>query len=511
MFRISTQALTFSVLTLTLTVFCSPVFVFSATSSSPTETPTPPATSSTPTSSATSSSSSPKPSSASEEPMSINITLTGDSAGISISHGQEGVATESADILIPENPVSLSTSPPDTVFEHTLYRNGSLTAEDSLGREWEYDKRLGVFRLRWEQVRSAGAGREEMVFFNDDDTVIVSRDRDPDWAQTVKRVRKANSRRVHVRAEEYVPRDITCAKKVTVDGLVEGNVISLKEVVVGRSGVIDGDVSAPTIRVKSGGLITGDETEVTGGIEIGREFGDEYRKIIDFGAIPIFVGMAALLILVAFVSLSVAPDAVTRASHAIRSHTATAIWAGLITLIVLPFAITFLIATVIGIPIALIGVVAAPVALLVGIVAYSQFSGQTALAAYGIENSTRLRQIVIGIVILIGLWTVSFAFQSSRAEFLADIGVVLLIVAIGFSAVGVFAGIGGVVLTRFGRREYSPRPKGTRSGYPPPPSPPPTPQPPPIPSNTPPSYPLPPTSPPSPTAPPRHPSSSQEV
>lgn len=453
---------------ITLFILCSAISVTFAAVSSRSDKPSRPATRTQPTKKA-------------EKAPSLNITITADSVGVSISaDGQPETIQLPADeeILIPERPVSVSTSPPDTVFEHSLFKNGSLTAEDSLGREWEYDNRLRAFRLRWEQVRSSGTGREGMVFISDDDTVIVSRDRDPDWAQSVKRVRRANTKKIHVRADEYVPRSITGARKVTIDGLVEGDVISLKEVVVGPTGVIDGDVSAPVIKVRSGGLITGAETEVVGDLEFTREFGNEYRRVIDFGAIPIFVGLASLLILIAFVSLSVAPNAVSRTSEAISSNTWTTIWVGLVSIMALPIVLSVLCVTIVGIPLAVIAALAMVVAIPVGIVAYSQYSGRAALAAYGVEDSTHLRKIVVGILILIGLWTLAFALQASRAEFLASIGVVLLIISILFSAVAVLAGIGGVALTRFGRREYTRQPGRGRSGYPPPPSPPPTPKPP---------------------------------
>jgi Polymer-forming cytoskeletal len=431
--------------------------------------------------SSSASSSSSSDSEESSESSSFNITITADSSGISVSAGAPDAPSAAQEILIPDNPVSISTSPLDTVFENSRYENGSLTAEDSLGREWEYDSRLGVFRLRWEEVRSTGSGREGMVFFNDDDTVIVSRDRDPGWAEDIKRVRRNSTRSVHVRAEEYVSRSIKSPKRVTVDGLVEGDVTSLKEVIVGSSGVVNGDVRSPSIKVRSGGLITGDETEVERSLEFGEDFEKEYRKIIDFGAIPIFVGLAVLLILVAFISLSVAPDAVSRASQAISSHTWTTIWVGFLSLLFLPIALSLLIVTFVGIPVAIVVALATPVALLVGIVAYSQFSGRTALAAYGEEGATRLRNIIVGILIIIGLWTLAFALQASRADFLSGIGVFLIIIAIIFSAVAVFSGIGGVVLTRFGKKEYTPKPHSHGYGYPPPPSPPPTPQPPPMP------------------------------
>ncbi len=427
------------------------------------------------------------------KPQSFNINISADSNGVVVTAGDPefpnvseapeapeapGTKPEVEVILIPDSRVSISTSSPDTIFENSHYENGVLTAEDSLGHQWEYDSRLGVFRLRWEEVRSTGSGREGMMYFNNDDTVFVSRDRDLGWAEEDKRVRKMTTRKVHVRAEEYVSRAIESSKRITIDGLVEGDVTSLKEVVVGSTGVVDGDVRAPSIKVRSGGLITGDETEVESGIEFGEEFEKEYRRIIDFGEIPIFVGLAALLILVAFISLSVAPDSISRASLAIGSHLWTTIWVGFLSLLFLPMALGLLSITVVGIPVAIVIALATPVALLVGIVAYSQFSGKTALAAYGEEGATRIRNIVVGILIIIGLWTFAFLLATSSADFLSGIGVFLIVISIIFSSVAIFSGVGAVVLTRFGKREYTPKPRGPHRGYPPPPNPPPTPQPP---------------------------------
>ncbi len=397
-------------------------------------------------------------------------------------------------VLIPESPVSISTTLPDTIFESSKYENGVLTAEDSLGRIWKYDDKLGAFRLGWEQGLSSGSGREGMVFFNGEDTVVVSRDRDPDWALELRRVKRSRTKSVHIRAEEYVLNGVTSSKRIRVDGLVEGNVISAKEVIVGSTGVINGDVISPRIRVSDGGLVTGQENVVADNIPLIQDLGESYRVNIDFSAIPIFVGLAFLLILVAVISLQVAPDSVSRASAAITAYPTTTIKTGIVSILALPFVLGILGITIVGIPLVIVLILATPVALLVGIVAYAQFSGRVALASYGVEDSTLLRKIVVGIVVLLGLWAIAFALEASQVNFLDGIGIILMIVSITFSAVAVFSGIGAVVLTRFGRREYVPNPKTKGADFPPPPIPPET--------GPPETGPPPPSSPPSPEPPP---------
>lgn len=371
----------------------------------------------------------------------------------------------------PVEPVSVDSQP---VFISSEYKDGVLKAVDTQGREWFYDKDERRFTLRWDQEMRNGYAEDVIMFVSGFDTVIVGRDRPDDWAIEPLRVSSFSSSAIHVSFEEYVRRKIRCSEEVRVDGLVRGDVFSQEEIIVGETGVIDGDAFAPQITIRSGGMITGREKIESPLFGAGREFDDDIRVLVNFGPFAYFGVFAGLLILVAFISLAVSPTAVERASDAISKYPGVTFWVGLGGVPVYVLATVITAATLVGIPLAILMIIAFPWAALVGVVAFSRHTGALALRAYGASGWSALKQIALGAVILMGLWALALALEGSRADFLAGWGGLLFVVAIIVTIVTVATGFGGIVLTRFGRREYV-RSERVIGGTPPPPAPPPIP------------------------------------
>lgn len=363
----------------------------------------------------------------------------------------------------------------DTIFIRSSLKDGKLESIDKKGREWIYDNDLEMFRLRWVEAQSTRSARSEVVYFNDDDTVIVGRDRSDNWARDKKKIRARNRNDVHVRETEFVLGIIRCQSSVRIDGLVEGTVIAVDEIVVTSTGIINGDARAPRIRVRRGGLITGRE-KITSLFGAAGETDDDNRELVDFSVFPIAGGIGLMLILVGFVSLSVAPKAVSLASDAISRYPFRTIGVGLLSIILAGPVIGLVAVTIIGIPVALLLAIGFPIAILVGIISFSQYIGGLSAEAYGQRGWSNIKRITVGILLIVTLLGAGITLEGSSSEFFSGWGVVLIIVGSIFFYAAVLSGFGGVVLTRFGRREYTPSMgKNGPADLPPPPSPPPIP------------------------------------
>lgn len=386
-------------------------------------------------------------------------------------------------------------SEPDTVFIRSRLEDGKLSSEDLAGRRWEYNERTESFVLLDDLKGELAPVISSMMFISGDDTIIVTRDRSADWATEPIKAPRYSSQRIRISIDEVVTGNITSPEKVIIEGLVEGDVFSLSSIVITKTGVVNGDVRAPKIRVRSGGMVTGAEIESV--IGFADELDDEFGQIINLGAFATFAIVAGALLLVAFLSISLAPRSVELAAATIANYPWRTMWTGLLVTLALGPAVAIVAVTVVGIPLALALVVAFPAALLVGIVAFSQHSGAVSLAAYGKEPGSALRRITVGILILMGLWAVAISLNESSSDMLSGWGIFLTVIVAIYSFVAAFSGIGAVAMTRFGRREYTPH-TGWKSKNPPPPAPPPMPN-----QSTPPGCPAPPA----PPAPPPLPSS----
>ncbi|MFQ5607679.1 MAG: polymer-forming cytoskeletal protein [Candidatus Zixiibacteriota bacterium] len=360
------------------------------------------------------------------------------------------------------------------VFISSEFRDGLLRALDSSGREWTYDRAEGQFALSEDaESRNAEFG-DVILFVSGEDTIIVGRDRPEDWAVEPLRLSRFTSDEIHVRFEQYVGRRVRCGDKVKVDGLIRGDVYAQGEVYVSSTGVIDGDVYAPEITVRRGGMITGREEFEEPLFGMREEFDRRFRDLINLSAFVIFGAFVVVMLLVAFISFSVSPTAVERASSAIHRHPWSTIWVGLVGVPVYLLFSAIIGLTGVLLPVSILMWISLPWALLVGVVAFSRSTGRVALAAYGVTGWSPLKQVALGSTILLGLWALALALRESRAEFLADWGDFLTSLAIILSIITVASGFGALALTRFGRREYTPDEK-RKSSTPPPPAPPPLP------------------------------------
>ena len=383
--------------------------------------------------------------------------------------------------VLAQGEVSADTISDDTVFIRTEIRLGKIRSRDIRGEYWRYDTRSEKFEKLGRSERRRISRERDREGFDYSDYSDELENRPEEWATHLRKLPRVSVHDIRINVDEYVTRSITARGKVIVHGLVEGDVISQEAIIVSPTGMIDGDAVAPRIRVRNGGIITGAEGEADIPTLPGLPDLDDdgLGVIINLGAVAVFAAILIGFLIVAFVAISVKPVVVSRISLVIEKSPLRATVTGFLVCLLLPLAIVLLIISIVGIPIALLSPLIIPVGILLGLVSFAQVNGKLALRAYGEENSPQLRQIVVGASMLMGVWMIAVMLIDSSSEFLEGWGIFFLVASILYSIPAVFSGIGGVFLTRFGRREYSPPgPEVYTEVAPPPPTPPPIPSPP---------------------------------
>ncbi|MEE8577853.1 MAG: polymer-forming cytoskeletal protein, partial [candidate division Zixibacteria bacterium] len=151
----------------------------------------------------------------------------------------------------------------DTVFQEIKLSDEGVTAVDTAGNDWYYDFTVGTFVtgvLRDGSEQRGPEGREDT---GDYPAIEVRCTEEISFKPLVSSAL--------VGYDEFVDDDIIAYGRVTIKGWVKGDVTSIgKRVLVASSGRVDGDIAAPEIIVKEGGIVRGeqiiaDEVWLTGG------------------------------------------------------------------------------------------------------------------------------------------------------------------------------------------------------------------------------------------------------
>lgn len=251
---------------------------------------------------------------------------------------------------------------------------------------------------------------------------------------------------VTVEADATVRRDISLfGGNATIAGTVNGSVVAFGgNITVGAGGVVDGDVNTlgGNVSVDPAGTVHGtiarpvrpvrpipplapDTVEgITQRGILGWTF-DLVRGIITAIA---FAALGALVILFA-------PDATRRVGKAAQAQPFGAAGVGCLSLIVVLVLTVLLAITIIGIPLAALVGLAAVVAWAFGWIAIGYLAGEKVLAAL------KAREILPVVATVLGILILALLGQVPILGWLVSLIVGLL-------------GIGAVVLTRFGTRQY---------------------------------------------------------
>lgn len=372
-----------------------------------------------------------------------------------------------------DNSQAADTSADTTEFSELHVTPEGTYAVDSEGTEWEYDYSREEF-VREENDTSS----TKTVFGRKKDREKIEPSEAPEPPELPddivlpKKLKGLKLGAVIIESDEKIKGPIVSVGPVTVRGTVIGDVISYKKITVTSTGKITGDVRAPEIVKMRGGVIAGSR------IETGLPTIPEVDLFVETSYTGLIVSaiILSVLLVCGLLATGVAPRPVNRVSACLQKSFVRSFFIGLLAWFLYVPVLAILVLTIIGIPVALIALpIATLLAVVLAIVGLGDLVGQKASRYVGTSDSSQMTRVILGILILCSLWLGMSLFFTSPSGLSNAFATLMLVLAIVVWSIGLTAGVGGVILTRFGRRDYRPRAAEVKveTAPPPPPTPPP--------------------------------------
>jgi len=366
----------------------------------------------------------------------------------------------------------------ESTFTQLHLSPDGVYAVDSSGREWEYDFSKDKF------VQETGVtsgtqtvfGREARASAEEIDSIRpMAKDQlqeELDKAQAeaealkgqaealreeysnIKRIKGLQLGRVEIGPDERVEGTVVSVGPIIIKGLVEGDVISYKRITVTSTGQITGDARAPEIVKMRGGIISG------------RRYETDLPQIPDiklfeetsYTGLAVNVIIFAILLFSGFLTVAVLPRPLNRMHLCLNIQFLKSFLIGFVAWILIGPAFALLCLTIIGIPVAIfILPLALILAVLLGSLAMAQLVGEKIDGLLGSRYKSQLLHMVAGLIILYFLWIMMSVFNMTPSPASRTLGTLFMVVAIIIWSVGVTAGIGAVIITRYGSRECEKR------------------------------------------------------
>ena len=385
-----------------------------------------------------------------------------------------GAPTNENDLIVEGAIPESSVLPEDTVFYELHVSPDGAYAVDSAGKEWEFDFETDEFI--GEETRRSGT---KTVFGKRRPEPAPTVPELPDIEEITKNIEKSKKMKglklgaVTIDTDEKVRGPIVAMGPVIVRGKVIGDVFSYQNITVTSTGIITGDARAPKIEKLPGGLIMGDRIE-----------GDlpqlpDVNVFAENSHVALIVSIIILIALLIFGLLTIAlfSRPVERVKVCLQKSFIKSFFIGLLTWVIYTPVMGLLTLTIIGIPVALIALpILLVLALILGIVAFSQLTGEKLSGYISGGSKSRLSQFVTGILFLMIFWIIMSLFMAGSGGVSEGFGILFLVLSIIIWSIGLTAGLGAVILTRFGRQECKATLDitiKTDGAKPPPPTPPP--------------------------------------
>ena len=354
--------------------------------------------------------------------------------------------------------VSPEIAPEILVFNELKLTREGVVAYDSLGDRWQYDFDSDVF-----VPALAVPERDPEIVIDPVETRCTEELKIEDYPKSS----------VLIGYDEYVDGDIIAYGRVTVKGWVKGDIQSItRNVVVTESGKVDGDIKAPEIIVKDGGIVLGKQI-ISTKIELP-------VRAITYDFIVVIIVLTAFFLLAGFLVVQLMPRQLENFQSCMCRHRVKTYLLGFIFSLVFPILIAVLAVTIVGLIVVPVVPLLYIVAVAFGMISFGYTIGRMlAKRFFNIERGL-LFQAMIGILTVMSLWLLTSIFMYPQNDVANGFGVFFLVMSIIVSTYPVFSGVGAALLTRVGFREYvsfadKMQQQGTRM-----PAPPPIPQEPPI-------------------------------
>ncbi|MCX6826965.1 MAG: polymer-forming cytoskeletal protein [candidate division Zixibacteria bacterium] len=359
----------------------------------------------------------------------------------------------------------------DTVFRDLHLSPEGVYAVDSDGTEWEYDFSHNIFIKH-----GKGNQQTETIFRRQQNgSVYLSDSLKANLYSTIKKVKGLQLGAIEIGPDEKVDGPLMAVGPIIIQGLVNGDVTSYKKITVTSTGEITGDANAPEIAKMRGGIIRGrrHETSLPQMAEI------HLFEKISYGGLIVNAIILTILIFCGFLAVAIIPKPTFRIKYCIQTRFFRSFFVGFISWILLIPLFALLCLTIIGIPIAILVM---PLGLILGVILGSvglgQLVGERFNQFLGGRFNSQILQAIVGITILYLLWIIVSLLGLSKSGLYQGLSISFMVLAIIIWSVGGTAGLGAVILTRFGSRSYDKiKNLSFEAGALPPSPPPPTPPP----------------------------------
>jgi len=322
-----------------------------------------------------------------------------------------------------------------------------VIAIDSAGNQWTYDFELEQF-VEGDLGQGETGGRRE--------TGTREEKIDPVEIRCIeeKTVDFPALRAVYVGRDEYVDGDILASGRVTIKGWVKGRVQSFnKTVLVTATGQVDGDIKAPEVVIKPGGVVLGEVVESPRlDIPIDR-FDDQLAT----EGIWVVFAFTLTLTLIVFLTASLAPRQMTNMTDCVRQYPTRSFLLGFLFLILMPAIVLLVAVTIVGILVVWLVPIAYLVALALGMgVSGFQITEPLVRRHLGMSLGPVATSLA-GVLMYMAAWTVVALLLGSDHDGSSGyhgLGIFMLVISIVGTVYPFLTGIGAAVLTRFGFRPY---------------------------------------------------------
>ena len=346
----------------------------------------------------------------------------------------------------------------DTIFTEIHVSPDGAYAVDSAGNEWEYDFTQDKFIS--EETENGGT---KTIFGKKRAAPPPPVVDEKEMEEITKKIEKAKTMKglkfgsVVIDTDERVRGPIIAMGEVTVRGKVIGDVFSYQKITVTSTGQITGNARAPEIVKMRGGIIMGERLEqdffqMPPDIEEifkGKSFAENSYVALIANTVIFFV-----LLLLGLLVIAIFPKPTERVKVCLQKSFLKSFLVGLLIWIAFTPVMGLLVLTIVGIPVALVLMpILLFLAVILGVIGFSQLIGER-LSRYisGISNS-QLMQVVVGIAVLEVFWLLMSLFYIKPGGVGEGFAILFLVLSIITWSIVTTAGLGAVLMTRFGRRE----------------------------------------------------------
>jgi hypothetical protein len=367
--------------------------------------------------------------------------------------------------------------PPDTVFNEILLSDEGITAIDTAGFEWHYDFDKETFVVGGLPKKERDGVLEQHQKLRTDKIPVEER-------CTEEKIVKPFERSVWVGYDEYVEDDIIAYGRVTIKGWAKGDVKSIrKRVLVTESGRVDGDIEAPEVIIRPGGVVLGRVTETGAPLEL-----EDITKSFSVDGVIVVLSFTAFFMFCGFLAMTLMPKQMAVFGRCLNRYAVRTYLLGFLFILLMPAILVLVTVTVIGLMLIPFVPLIYVIAMVLGVISFGETLGRQFSLRYLGGEKSGLFQSTVGIILLMSFWMLVAVLLGAGDKVSNGFGIFFLVVSILLTSFPVLGGIGAALLTRFGFREYpgwkdrAEQPGGTE---------PPAPAPPPIPDDS--SYGIPPS------------------